>query len=235
MFRNCTVPAFTALLLVLPIAARAGGPPLLCLPVAGATAENADACAQRVAAALGKGVDRAGLRQNDGQWYLTFHFNRESVRLAEIDAALAGSPFSIRRDQLRLFGDVILEIKVPQNSADKLLSALASMKHVSVSESKRDGDTLLVTLKLPAPADDDRSPADFGLVSFGSETFRVEAASEPSVSVGDLPSYESLRKVVEKHDAKLEGLRWNCWGCRALGCVAGADTDRSATPAARAR
>ncbi len=235
MFRRCTIPVFATLLLVLPLAAWAGGPPMMCLPVAGATAENADACAQRVAAALGKQIDRASLRQNDGQWFLTFHFNRGNVRLAEIDAALKGSPVSIRRDQLRLFGNAILEVDIPETSAKKLLSDLATIEHLSVAESKREGNTLLVTLTLPAPQREVRPAAEFGKVAFRSDTFRHEASSEPTVSLGDLPSYDTLGKLVARHDGTLQGLRWDCWGCRALGCMAGADANRTTTQAASAR
>ena len=201
----------------------------------GATTKNADACAERVAAALGNQVDRASLRQNDGQWFLTFHFNRDNVRLAEIDAALKGSPVSILRDQLRLFGNVILEVDVAEPSAAKLLSDLKSVEHVAVGESKRSGDTLLVTLTLPAPEREFRPAAEFGKVPFRSDTFRHESNTEPAVGLGDLPSYDTLRKLVAKHDGTLQGLRWDCWGCRALGCVSGADADRTATQSVGAR
>jgi hypothetical protein len=154
MFRLLTITA-AAVLFLLPTHAWAGGPPLLCLPIDGATADNADACAQRVAAALGEGVDRAAMRQNDGQWYLTFHFNRDRVRLSEIDAALKGSPFSVARDKLRLFGDVILEVDVQGAAADKLLADLKTQKHVVVSESKREDGKLLVC-QLPSTMSDRR-------------------------------------------------------------------------------
>jgi len=233
MSRFCTVLAVAALLLVLPVAARAGGLPMLCLPIDGATAKNVDASAQRVAAALGKEVERASLQQNDGQWYLTFYFNRDNVRLAEIDAALAGSSAAIRRDPLRLFGDVILEIDVPQESAEKLLADLKSVNNVKVEQSQREGGTLLVTLKLPAPEPDIRRTPEFGQIAFQKVTFRTEGAGESSLR--ELPTYGMLRKIVEMHDAKLQGLRWNCWGCRALGCVADTEADRSSTQAAVAR
>src|SRR4029453_16617006 len=147
MFRLLTITC-AAVLFLLPLHARAGGLPLLCLPIDGATADNADRCAQRGAKALGEGIERVGMRQNDGQWYLTFHFNRDRVRLADIDAALKGSPFSVARDKLRLFGDVILEVDARDGSADKLLADLKTQKHIVVSESKREDGSLLVTLAL---------------------------------------------------------------------------------------
>ena len=210
----------------------AGGPPMLCLPIAGANSENADAVSERVLAALGQGVDHAGLRQNDGQWYLTFHFNRDQLRLAEIDAALQGSQVSIPRNRLRLFGDVILEIDIAGASAEKLLTNLASVRHASVAESKREGRTMLVQLTLPVPVTEIRAPDEFGKVSFENQTFQSEAAGGPAVGLSELPTYEMLRKVVEKHDGKLTGLRWHCWGCRALGCVAGKPTQVRTTQAA---
>ncbi len=231
MLRRCT--SFACLLLVLPAAAWAGGPPMLCLPVAGATVANAEATAQRVAAALGKEVERDGfrpsLRQNDGQWFLTFHFNRDALRLAEIDAALAGSPVSIQRDQLRLFGNVILEVDGPKSADEMLLGDLKSLKHFTVEESQRQGGTLLVTLMLPAPTREFRPAGEFGKVAFRSQTFRREGASGTEVGFGDLPSYDALRQLVAKSGGKLQGLRWNCWGCRALGCVAGPDGSTAQT------
>ena len=221
MSRSVTLFLVAALLALPTASVWAGGPPMLCLPIAGANSENADAVGQRVAAALGKGVDRASLRQNDGQWYLAFHFNRDHVRLAEIDAALKGSAVAVPRDRLRLFGDVILEIDIAQAATEKLLTDLTSIKHASVAESKREGDSLLVQLTLPAPVNEFRAPAEFGKVSFKNHTFQLDSAAGPAVSLNELPTYEVLRKVVEKHDGKLTGLRWNCWGCRALGCVAG--------------
>jgi hypothetical protein len=222
-----------AALLVLPTArAWAGGLPMLCLPVTGASSDRADATTQRVAAALGKGVDRTSLRQNGGQWYLAFHFNRDHVRLAEIDAALKNGPVSVPRDRLRLFGDVILEIDIAEAATEKLLTDLASLKHASMAESKRERETLLVQLNLPAPVTEFRAPDEFGKVSFDDQTF--QRATGSAVALGDLPTYEMLRKVVDKYDGKLIGLRWNCWGCRALGCVAGKDAkDRTAQAAAR--
>lgn len=229
MFRLLTIAAVTILFL-LPIQAIAGGPPLLCLPIDGATAENADVCAKRIAAALGNEVERAAMRQNDGQWYLTFHFNRERVRLSEIDAALKGSPFSVPRDKLRLFGDVILEVDLRDASADKLLADLRALRFVTASESKREGDKLLVTLTLPAPSREDR-PADFGNVSFKAVTFHSEDPSIAAATASDLPSYAAVRGVIEKHKASLTGIRWNCWGCRALGCIAGAKQERVSSAA----
>jgi hypothetical protein len=235
MFRLFTVPTLVAVLLSAPALVRAGGLPMLYLPVDGASAKSADACAQSVVAALGKEIDGVSFKQNDGQWYLMFCFNRDRVRLADIEAALQGNSATIRYDKLRLFGDVILEINVPEASADKLVAALKSVKHVSVEESKREDNTLLVTLKLPAPVNDIRRALDFSQISFQKETFRGEGAAEPAANLGELPTYESLRKVVEKHDAKLQGLRWDYWHCRSLGCLAGPSTDGKSAQAVNAR
>src|SRR5262245_40940778 len=180
-----------AMLFLLPLTVSAGGPPLLCLPIDGATAANADDCATRVAAALGNDIHEAAMRQNDGQWFLTFHFNRDRVRLADIDAALKGSPFSVPRDKLCLFGDVILEVDVRDAAADKLLADLSTLKLVSVSESKRVDGTLLVTLTLPSPSREKR-PAEFGTQSFQSQVFYNESQTSPVAKAGDLPNYAAL-------------------------------------------
>ncbi len=236
MFHRVLVPALAILSLVLPLSAWAGGLPMLCLPLDGATAKNADASAQRVAAALGKEVESVSVRQNDGQWYLTFYlnFNCDHVKLAEIDAALKGSAVSIRRDSLRLFADVILEIDAPAQSAEKLLTELKTLKSVKVEQSQREGNTLLVTLKLPAPESDFRRLAEFGQVPFQKLTFQSEGPGGADFNARELPTYEELRLITEKHGAQLQGLRWNYWHCRTLGCVAGG-ADRTTAQAASAR
>jgi hypothetical protein len=106
---------------------------------------------------------------------------------------------------------------------------------VSVEDSKRENGTLLVTLKLPAPENDIRRVPDFSQISFQKETFRHEGASQPVANLDELPTYEGLRKLVEKHDARLQGLRWDYWHCRALGCLAGAAADRTAPQAVSTR
>src|SRR4029453_19240311 len=57
MFRLLTTTCAAVLFLV-PLPPRGGGVPLLCLPIDGATADNAGACAQRIAKAVGEGIER---------------------------------------------------------------------------------------------------------------------------------------------------------------------------------
>jgi len=235
MFRTFSTAAGAFVLLLIPVHLLAGGPPRLCLPIDGATAENAQACAKRVADALGKEVMSASLRQNDGQWYLMFNFNRDRVRLADIDAALQGSPCSVPRDKLRLFGDVILEVDLGKASADRMLADLKGVQHVSVSQSKLEDGVLLVTLIMPGPAKTARETADFGQSAIKSAVLRTSEDSDSAAKFHDLPTYEALRKVVEKHEASLTGLRWDCWGCRVLGCVAVSDADGKLSKTGRAR
>src|SRR5262245_33548379 len=99
MFRLALTRTVTAALVLLPMACVAGGPPWLCLPVDGVTAENSPACAERLKAKLeDKQPDYQDfrgfqLKPAGGQWYLMFHFDKD-VALSDIDAALKGSPFS---------------------------------------------------------------------------------------------------------------------------------------------
>lgn len=219
MLRHLSVCVVAAWLLLTPALLMAGGPPGLCLPIDGATADNADACAKRITAALGKDVERATMKHNDGQWFVMFHFTRDQVRLADIDAALKGSPFSVSREKLRLFGDVIVEIDLRGASADKLLADLKAVKNASVSESAKKDNMLMVTLSMPDPAYAGPELAKFGDLSFKKQSFQREGQSE-KVRASDLPTYDAVRTVVSKHNASLTGLRWECWGCRVLGCVA---------------
>lgn len=223
-------------LLVVSAELLAGGLPRFCLPIDGATAENADQCGQRIAAALDE-LSHVEMRQNEGQWYVMFHFNREPVRLSEIDAALEGSPFSVPRDKLCPFGEVVLEIDLPGGAPDKLLADLAATKFVAIGERghKLEGnDMLLVNLEIPAPDYFGGKTADFGKIPFTTEVFRRPDGSDAAMS-GELPSYAALSELAQKHDARLTGLRWNCLACRVLGCLAAPAPDRTATSAPRVR
>src|SRR5262245_30133003 len=147
-----------------------------------------------------------------------FYFNSEPITLSDLEAALEGTSFSVPRSRLRLFSDVILEVDLRQASADKLTAALAAVKHVSLSESQRKDNVLLVTLAMPRSPLFGRETADFGKNPLSKERFSTK--SEPAVKADELPSYDALRQVVERHGASLKGLRWNCWGCQVHGCVA---------------
>jgi len=236
MFRTFSMAVALFVLLFVPVHLLAGGPPRLCLPVDGVTTENADACAKRVAAALGKEVINVDMRQNEGQWYLMFHFHRDRVRLADIDVALKGSPFSVARDKLRLFGDVMLEVDLRKAAADKLLADLKALKHVSVSESKREEGVLLVTLAMPQPARHGDQTGEFGQIAFTKEILQSSEGVVVTAKLHDMPTYEAMRKVVEKHEASLTGLRWeDSWACRVLGCVAARDAHGKLSTAVRGR
>jgi hypothetical protein len=206
----------------------AGGLPRLCLPVDGVTTDNAKDCAKLLADALGKQTEQFEVFQNDKQWYATFRFNREPVTLSELDAALKGSPFSIPRDKLHLFGHVTLEVDIAEASTQKLLTDLKAMKLVTVEKSKRDKGVLYVTVVMPYSNHFGGRIEEFGKVSFAKERFGAEPndfgpRADPPATPRDLPSYAALRAVAEKHKGTLNGIRWECWGCRALGGVAVAD------------
>ena len=141
-----------AILLACPATVLGGGPPQLCLPIDGVTAGTVNECAGRIAEALGKrAVGKVVLRENDKQWYVLFHFNCEQVTLAELDQALKGSRFSIPRDKLRLFGHVMLEVKVDPAAEQKLLADFKEVKYLTIEESKRNEGVLFVTAVMPYP------------------------------------------------------------------------------------
>jgi len=226
MFCKLSFPVAVAVFWLVPVQVMAGGLPRLCLPVDGVTADNAGHCAKLLEKGLDeKKAERVAVLENEGQWYATFYFNREPLALSDIDAALRGSPFSVPRDRLRLFGDVILEVEIlgakerpfAERKATMLAADLAAVKHVSVGEREWKENVLLVTLAMPAPPHFGRQTADFGKNPLSKESFSIK--SQPAVKLHDLPSYDALRHVIEKHGANLKGLRWNCLGCRVLGCL----------------
>jgi hypothetical protein len=228
MCAKYSLTAVAAILLLSPAPLLAGGLPRLCLPVDGVTTENAKDCAKLLADALGKQTEQFEVLQNDKQWYATFRYNREPVTLSELDAALKGSPFSIPREKLHLFGHVMLEVEIGEVAEQKLLTDLKAVKHLKFEESKRDKGTLFVIVVMPYSKYFGRDTDDFGKVSFGKELFGTEQSdfgpkANPPATARDLPSYAALRAVVEKNQGSLKGIRWNGWACRVLGGVAAPD------------
>jgi hypothetical protein len=221
-----SVSLATTIILMLPAPLLAGGPPRLCLPVDGVTAGTANDCAERIAGALGKRAEgKVVLRENDKQWYVLFHFNCEQVTLAELDQALKGSRFSIPRDKLRLFGHVMLEVKIDPAAEQKLLADLKQVKHLTIEESKRNDGVLYVTAVMPYPAARARDTEGFASRPISDERFGAEPSdlaprTTTPARAQDLPNYDGLRKIAEKHGGTLESIRWKCWACRVLGGVA---------------
>jgi hypothetical protein len=229
-----------ATFLLLPATVVAGGPPRLCLPIDGVTAETAQACAGKLTAALDKklwqhgGADRAvQIREHKNQWYLTFPMGAE-VALADVEAALKGSRLSIPRDRLRLFGHVILEIDAGKSPAAKLLADLDAIEQVSIAESQTTADRLVVTLDMPYPVEDDRSDrSSIGWETFARNDLSSDTANRSSVKAAALPSLAAVGEILAKHGARLQEIRWSQeFACRALGCVVDSDT-RALTSARR--
>jgi hypothetical protein len=222
--------AATAAALMLPTPLLAGGPPRLCLPIDGVTESTVNECADRIALALGKRAEgKVVLRENEKQWYVLFHFNAEQVTLAELDQALKGSRFSIPRDKLRFFGHVMLEFKVDEATQPKLLADLKAVKHLTIEETKRDNGLLFVTAVTPYPAARARDPEGFASRPLSEERYSAQHSdiaprTATPISARELPSYEALRAIAEKHEGKLTGIRWKSWACRVLGAVAVRDS-----------
>ncbi|MSR60654.1 MAG: hypothetical protein EXS05_23945 [Planctomycetaceae bacterium] len=226
MIRNVSHCVVAAAFLLLPVRLMAGGPPFLCLPVDGVTSENVQACTEllnsKLAARPGR-LDDVKLIQRTNQWYLAFYMKND-VRLSDVKAALEASEFSIPRDRLHLFGHVILEIDARPASRQALLSGLEALPHVSVEETKTQEDLLLVTVDMPYPVGKGRRD----LESVGWDTFRRNGlnsnqSTKPSTPVTrrQLPSYETIRELVSKHNAGLKDIRWSTrYVCRPHGGVA---------------
>ena len=113
--------------------AMAGGPPMLCLPIDGVTAENVDECAKLLTARLERKLfpnaeefRAIELREIGDQWYLTFYF-ADDVTLGDVESALQDSAFAIPRDRLHLFGHVVLEIDAGASSLKGLAADLDAL------------------------------------------------------------------------------------------------------------
>jgi len=230
MSRKVACFAIVALFLFAPARLMAGGPPWLCLPIAGVTPDNAKQCSDLLTEKLkskfsphlarDKGVE---LREHAGQWYLTFYMG-EDVALRDVDAALKGSRFSVPRDRLRLFGHVILEIDTGKSAAKELLSGLEALSHVSVDKSEHKDKALLVTVDMPYPVENNGSDGlSAGWEKFQRNDFASDqsAKSEPAATSRDLPSYSAFRDTVARHQGTLKDIRWSTdYACRPLGGVA---------------
>lgn len=235
MLRKLSMVVVAAMLGLIPGQLLAGGPPRLCLPIDGVTAENADECAARLADALKDKLwshpgppSGVQIHRDEKQCYLTCYLE-QPVALSDVEAALNGSEFSIPKKKLRLFGHVELQIDPRGASADKLIAELAKVDHVSVAESKSDQGRLLVTVDMPYPPRDTRHSewTPIADVEFRRNDFSSDPAarSQPPATSRSLPSYVAFRDAVAKHDARLIGVRWSTsWACRVLGGVVAVET-----------
>lgn len=235
MFRNLSISAVVAVVVLIPAQLIAGGPPRLCLPIDGVSADNAQACAKRLTNALGDKLwthsGRASgieIHHDKNQSYVTCYLAKP-VALSEIEAALKGGNFVIPRDRLRLFGHVILEIDAPKTSPDNLLTDLAAVDYVSVDEWKRDEGILLATVDMPYPVNMPETKwKSFADAIFRSNDLSSDPAtkSDPPANSRSLPSYDGFRAILAKHNARLKDLRWShAWACRTFGGVAVPNTD----------
>ena len=102
-FSRCVM---AAAFLLLPARLMAGGPPFLCLPVDGVTAENVQACTRLLNSKLenklwphSSRLHGVKLMERTNQWYLAFYMDKD-VRLSDVQAALQASEFSIPEGRL---------------------------------------------------------------------------------------------------------------------------------------
>ena len=225
MLRKLMFPAALALSLVLPARLLAGGPPWLCLPLKGVTADNVSACAELLTGKLADKVwphePAVRVQAYKDQWYVTFYLGKH-IGLGDIEAALAGSEFSVPRDSLRLFGHAILELDA-REASQELLADLEALVHVSVAKQEAAERRVLITVDMPYPVSETgRERESVGWESFQWCDFSSDQAtrSEPATSAKTLPGYDDFRKVVEKHGASLNDIRWSdYYRCRPLGGV----------------
>jgi hypothetical protein len=221
--------AIVAVLLFSSKSAFAGGPPLLCLPIDGVTADSSDEATALLAERLDKKLfpgsgaySDVEIREHNGQWYAMLYM-REDIALNEIDAALKDTEFSIPREKLRFFGHVVLEIDADQTAAKTLQHELEETSYVSVVETKSKDGHLHLTVEMPYPASDSRQHRDAifddAFVWNGYTTDSSSESASPA-SAEALPDYKAFREIIAKLDARLRDVRWSTeYACRAVGCV----------------
>lgn len=220
------------LVLSLPAAAFAGGPPWLCLPIDGVTEKTAPACAELLSTKLQDKVWKDGGELSvkvvayEGQWYATFSMGTE-VTLGEVEAALKGSKLSVAKERLRLFGHVILEIDLQKGSAKDLVAKLDELKEVSIAQTASKEGKLLVTIDMPYPVHDPaKERGAIGWATFQRSGFSTDVSDRSPKTVDDLPTVGDLQKAVSKSGGNLKDLRWSDnFRCRVLGGVVARQSD----------
>jgi hypothetical protein len=230
MLRKSLPLAIATLFVLSPARLMAGGPPWLCLPIDGITLDNVGECTDMLTKKLEDRIwpyagQQPGLQivSHANQWYLTFYMGKD-VALGDVEKALAGSRFSIPRDKLRLFGHVILEIDSGRSAAQRLLADFEKLDCVSVAESKEDKHLVLATVDMPYPIErgrPDRGPEGWDSFSWNQFNSNKSTPSQPHVTAGMLPSYDTFRDIAARHEASLKEIRWSTrYACRPLGGVA---------------
>jgi hypothetical protein len=244
MFRHLSFFAVLSAIVLASGQARAGGPPMLCLPIDGVTAENVDECTKLLTAKLeSKLFPKAEefrpieIRQFGDQWYLTFYF-ADDVALSEVEAALEGSSFSIPRDRLHIFGHVVLEIDAGAIPSKELVAGLEALELVSVGASEATPNHLLLTVDMPYPEKDFRAvPEAIDDSSFQPNDLSSDLSAESSTpaTAEQLPNYNAFQEVLAKRDAKLSDIRWTtAFACRSVGGVAVPQADGKLSKTAQA-
>jgi hypothetical protein len=226
-------PSFFAMVTLLGLAGgqvEAGGPPMLCLPIDGVTAENAQECTKLLSAKLENKLFPPSddfrpieVREFGNQWYVTFFFV-EDVALSEVEAALNGSSYSIPRDRLHFFGHILLEIDAGATPPKDLMAGLDALEYISVGESDTKQNRMLLAVDMPYPKQDLRRAPQ----AVNDNTFQWnDLSSDPSAksqepaTAEQLPNYSAFNAVLARHDAKLHNIRWTVDNaCRAVGAVA---------------
>jgi hypothetical protein len=220
------------LVLSLPAAVFAGGPPWLCLPIDGVTEKTAPACAELLSTKLQDKLWKDGGELSvkvvayEGQWYATFSMGTE-VTLGEVEAALKGSKLSVAKGNLRLFGHVILEIDPQQAMAKDLVAKLDEINEVSIEATSSKEGKLLVTIDMPYPVHDSgKERGAIGWTTFQRDDLSSDASDRSPKTAEDLPTYANLQKVVSKSGGSLKDIRWSDnFRCRMLGGVVARPSD----------
>ncbi len=199
MFRKLSVSVVAVVLLMLPAQLMAGGAPRLCLPINNvASMSAADQCSKQIADFLGKRVLGVTMQEHKGQWYATIAL-RQDVSLTDVHDALAGSSFSMPRENLTLIGPAKLSITVRTKFLEGFFNDLAKIEGLTIDEKSRDENGLLVTINQTNLCSD-----------------LNDATREAR------PSYDSVKELLDDHNADLVDVRWSGkWHCRGVfGCLA---------------
>jgi hypothetical protein len=221
--------AIIAATLMFPTLLVAGGPPRLCLPIDGVTADQVEACAKLLTEKLAAKISPdpyGGVRMHEykDQRYFSFYMG-EDVRLSQIEAALKGSGFSVPRGRLRFFGHAVLEVETGDAQVNDMLSALEKVDHVSVDQSqlKHEKERLLVTVDMPYPVEDRPREERAGWETFARCDFSSDQStrSEAPTTAEKLPDYGAFRDVLAKYNVSLTDICWDPqYACRPQGGVA---------------
>lgn len=210
------------------VAAIAGGPAMLWIPIDGVadSAKVAETLTEHLNDHVWKHPGRfegVRLRQDGKQSYLTYYMGAP-VDLSDLQTAAKAADVKLQIEELRVFGHVTLVVDAKQANHQTLVTAIENLDRVAVGKSELKDGMLIVHIDMPYPAcrrgneGFDIAWDRFHWCDFSSDQ-TLRRQEEPATA-DQLPTIQDFRKTINAQGAKLADVRWDSrFGCRPLGAT----------------